>query len=159
MRRGLFILLIGLALGVCMFYVSRYSLDEHRVSNVLQQERKSLLPELEWLHQWLRLDEAQFQKVKDLHLAYRPKCQDLCMRTHDAEALLLSAMKDPAADLTANLRMRAELQIECQQAMLGHVRQTAACMSSEQAQKYYNTMLPHVLGLRHPRDSESSRSH
>ncbi|MDZ4405549.1 periplasmic heavy metal sensor [Prosthecobacter sp.] len=158
MRRGQFILVIALALGVCMFFCSHYWLREQPVSNAMPQERESLLPELEWLRQRLRLDEAQFEKVKALHLAYRPKCQELCMRAQEAEAALRAVMRDPQKDPSAALKTRAELQVECQQAMLAHVRQTAACMTPEQAKHYLDTLLPHVLGLRLPRDSESSRS-
>lgn len=158
MKRGQLILVIALALGACMFFCSRYWLHDNRMTSAMPQERESLLPELEWLRQRLRLDEAQFDKVKTLHLAYRPKCQDLCMRAEEAESALREVLSDPQKDATTALKIRAELQIECQQAMLAHVRQTAACMTPEQARQYLDAMLPHVLGLRLPRDSGSSRS-
>ncbi len=159
MKRGQFILVAALVLGACMFFCSRYLLREQSVSSVMPQEHESLLPELEWLRKQLRLDEEQFEKVKALHLAYRPKCKALCMRAQEAEIALKAVMLDPQMDLTAALNVRAELQVECQQAMLDHVRQTAACMNAGQAKQYLDTMLPHVLGLRLPRDSESSLSH
>jgi len=158
MKRGQLILLIALALGACMFFCSRYWLHDNRMTSAMPQERESLLPELEWLRQRLRLDEAQFDKVKTLHLAYRPKCQDLCMRAEEVETALREVLSDPQKDPTAALKTRAELQVECQQAMLAHVRQTAACMNASQAKQYLDTLLPHVLGLRLPRDDDSSRS-
>ena len=44
---------------------------------------------------------------------------------------------------------RAGLTQECQQAMLKHVYETAACMAPEQADTYLKTVLPHVLGTAH----------
>jgi hypothetical protein len=158
MRRGQLILLIALALGACMFICSRYWLHDNRMTSSMPQERESLLPELEWLRQRLRLDAAQFEKVKTLHLAYRPQCQDLCMRAEKAESALREVLSDPQKDPTAALKTRAELHLECQQAMLTHVRQTAACMTPQQARQYLDALLPHVLGLRLPRDNDSSRS-
>jgi len=158
MKRGQLILVIALALGVCMFFCSRYWLHDKRMTSVMPQESESLLPELEWMRQRLRLDEAQFEQVKALHLAYRPKCQDLCMRAEGAETALREVMLDPQKDVAAALKNRAELQVECQQAMLAHVRQTAACMNADQAKQYLDTLLPHVLDLRLPRDRDASRS-
>ena len=54
MRRGQFILLIAITLGVCMFVCTRLILHEHPVVTAVPHERDSLLPELEWLRQWLR---------------------------------------------------------------------------------------------------------
>lgn len=159
MKRGRQILLIAVVLGVCMFFCSRYLVHQPSRPGTPQHERESLLPELAWLHEWLGLDEAQLQKVKGLHLDYRPQCQALCVRAQEAEMELLAALKDPSADLSPLLRKRAEVEIESQQAMLAHVRKTAACLTPVQARKYYETMLPHILSLRLPRDSESPSSH
>lgn len=158
MKRGQLILLVALVLGTSMFLCSRYWLHDNRMTSAMPQERGSLLPELEWLRLRLQLDDTQFDKVKTLHLAYRPKCQDLCARAEKAEAALREVLRDPQKDATTALKARAELQVECQQAMLAHVRQTAACMNADQAKQYLETLLPHVLDLRRPRDSDSSRS-
>lgn len=159
MKRGLLILVVAFVLGVCMFFYSRYWLRAQRVSIGMPHERESLLPELEWMRHRLRLDDAQFEKVKTLHLAYRPKCQDLCMRAEAAETALQAVLLDPQKDATAALKTRADLQFECQQALLAHVRETAACMKADQAKQYLDTLLPHVLGFKLPRDTESSRAH
>ena len=158
MRRGQFILLIALTLGLCMFVCTRLILHERSVVTAVPHERDSLLPELEWLRQWLRLDEAQFRQVRELHLAYRPRCRELCMRANEADARLVAVMRDSPPDLSAVLRARAEVQVEAQEAMLAHVWQTAALMTPEQARQYLETLLPHVLGLRLPREDDSSHS-
>jgi hypothetical protein len=158
MKRGQIILVVALAIGVCMFFCTRYWLPENRMTNVMLQERQSLLPELEWLRQKLQLDEEQFEQVKALHLAYRPTCQAFCMRAAESETALLQVMRDPTIDATPALKSRTELHVECQQAMLAHVRQTAACMNPGQAKQYLDTVLPHVLGLRLPMNTDSPSS-
>ncbi len=149
MKRGPYILLIAIALGSTLF-CARFMLREraaHGETAGAPQERESLLPELAWLRTKLQLKDDQFEKVKALHLAYRPKCQGFCMRVQDSEAALLAAMKNAQADLTAILRARAELQIECQQAMIAHIRQTAACMDPPQAQRYFDLIQPYLFGM------------
>lgn len=158
MKRGQFILLIALTLGLCVFFCTRLMLYDRPVVAAVPHERDSLLPELEWLRQWLRLDEAQFQKVRELHLAYRPRCRELCMRASEADAQLLAVMRDSSPDLSTVLRARAEVQVEAQEAMLAHVRQTAAVMTPEQARQYLDALLPHILGLRLPREDDSLHS-
>lgn len=149
MKRGQIILLISLVLGCCMFYCSRF-LHERASATAGQEmshENGSMLPELEWLRQWLRLTDIQFEQVKALHLAYLPKCRLNCARIGAAEAALLEASAKPMDELTEQLQALAAAQIECRQAMLAHVRQTTACMNDEQARQYQNVLLPHVLGL------------
>lgn len=150
MRRGQQILLAALVLGACMFVCSRLVMRDHLAKGAMddmREEQGTRLPELEWLRHWLHLNDAQFDKVKALHLAYRPKCQELCQRVQEAEAALRAGMDDPRKDLTVELRVCADARLECQRQMLAHVRETAACMDAVQAGKYLDAMLPHVLGL------------
>lgn len=51
------------------------------------------------------------------------------------------------AKVRSALDERAKLAVECQQAMLEHVYQTAACLRPEQARKYLDLMVPYTLGI------------
>jgi hypothetical protein len=84
MKRGILILVAAVAVGLCMFLCSRLMLSSSGPfsTKAMPKENGSLLPELHWLQNWLRLDAEQMQKVKALHLAYLPKCEDLCHRVH-----------------------------------------------------------------------------
>jgi hypothetical protein len=152
MKRGLLILIAAVLLGVGMFYGSQKMqplCDCHDTSDV-PTENGSLLPELEWLRHSLKLTDAQFEKVKVLHLAYQPRCEELCLRVHQSnEALLDSSTtsRQVEGDVQKHLRERADLTMECQQAMLRHVYETAACMGPEQSAKYLKLVLPHAFGL------------
>lgn len=114
-------------------------------------EEGNFLPELKWLRQTLQLNEAQFEKVKALHLAYRPRCDSLCRRMLASDEALLAVAKSKDAaesDLAAALRERADLRLECQRSMLAHVRETAACMDAKQAASYLEIVLPYALGMK-----------
>lgn len=154
MKRGLIILIVAVILGVGMFFGAQRMLRPCDCTQTTQMpvENGSLLPELQWLRVSLRLTEPQFEKVQALHLAYQPTCAELCMRIqHSDHALQEAASRSRAvtADVMKLMHERADLTQECQQAMLKHVYETAACMAPDQADKYLKTVLPHVLGTAH----------
>ena len=151
MKRGLIILILSVLLGVGMYFGSRQMLKPCDCSNADQMplENGSLLPELEWLRHSLHLTAAQFAKVQALHLAYQPRCAELCQRVHHSDQALrdcTSHSRTVNAEVLKLMRERADLTQECQQAMLQHVYETAACMEHSQADTYLKTVLPHVLG-------------
>lgn len=150
MKRGLIILIVAVMLGVGMFFGSQQMLKSCDCMNTMQMpvEDGSLLPELQWLRLSLHLTEAQFEKVRDLHLAYQPRCAELCMRVQHSDHALLetaSSSRSVTKDVVNLMCERAELTQECQRAMLQHVYATAACMEAEQANNYLRTVLPQVL--------------
>ena len=152
MKRGIIILVTAVVVGLCMFLCARLMLSTHSAQSAkaMPKENGSLLPELPWLQNWLRLDEGQTQKVKALHLAYLPKCEDLCHRVHlsNEDVLALSARSTTVdAKLRAAIEERATLAMECQEALLEHVYQTAACLRPDQSKKYLDLMVPYTLGI------------
>lgn len=154
MKRGLIILIVAVMLGVGMFFGAQQILKPCGCADTAQMpvENGSLLPELEWLRLSLHLTGPQFEKVQALHLAYQPKCAGLCMRVQHSEHALMEACsrsRTLTADVMKLLHERAGLTQECQQAMLQHVYETAACMEPPQANKYLQIVLPHVLGPAH----------
>jgi len=119
-------------------------------SDAAAHDGDTMLPELEWLHSELKLDDTQFAKVKDLHLAYRPTCEALCVKVKIARNKL--KMLATKGDLTspefeAALQEQAAVQVECQKALLMHLHRTSEAMTLAQSQQYLHTMLPHVIGV------------
>jgi hypothetical protein len=154
MKRGMIILIVAVILGVGMFFASQWMLRPCACIQTTQMPdaNGSLLPELQWLRVSLHLTGPQFEKVQALHLAYEPKCAELCMRVHHSDQSLMAASmhsRTLTGDVVKLMRERADLTQECQQAMLKHVYETAACMAPEQADTYLKTVLPHVLGTAH----------
>ena len=149
MKKGLLILGCAFALGLCMYLCAKVMLARVDDSS-MHLVQGSRLPEIQWLRRWLKLDDEQFAKVQALHVAYMPKCENLCERVRQSEAAVLAlswkqSKVDPA--LAAAIQARAQVASECQQALLEHVYQTAACMKAEQAQLYQGLMIPQALGI------------
>jgi hypothetical protein len=154
MNRGLIILVVAVMLGVGMFIGSQQMLKPCDCVNTepMPVENGSLLPELQWLRRSLHLTDPQFEKVKALHLAYQPRCTELCLRVQHSDHALMEATsrsRTLTEDVMKLMRERATLAQECQQAMLQHVYETAGCMEKEQADDYLKVVLPHVLASAH----------
>ncbi|MFO1486391.1 MAG: periplasmic heavy metal sensor [Verrucomicrobiaceae bacterium] len=149
MKRGPLILLLALAASAAAFVITRHQCQCAVRTSAAMHDGDTLLPELEWLHHELKLDDAQFVKVKSLHLAYRPICKALCAKVMTAREKLgqLASQGNIASpELEAALQEQAAVRVECQKAMLKHLHETAAVMSPEQARQYLDTMLPQVIG-------------
>lgn len=149
MKKGLLILLGALALGASMFVCTRMMLS-HAHETTMPTDHASRLPELQWLKTWLALDDEQFARVKQLHLAYLPKCEGLCQRVHDANQSVLALSReqsqvDPA--LAEAIHAHAKLAGECRAALLQHVYETAALLKPDQAKRYLDLMIPSTLGV------------
>lgn len=109
--------------------------------------------ELAWLRTELNLTPSQVEAVANLHHAYRPRCAEMCARIHDAEAhlaALASAGSAVTPELTRAIQDAARVRAECQQAMLGHLYQTAALLDPDQAHRYLRAMVPMALGTPSP---------
>ena len=150
MKKGLLVLAAALLAGIASFYATRWHVagGHHHGGRTMMDA----MPELEWLKRDLRLSEAQFAKVKELHAAYRPKCTEMCQRiaeAHEKMQSLALAGGEMTPGLQAALKEHADLHLECQQTMLQHLYRTAATLDEAQAQQYLKTMLPFALDFSH----------
>ncbi|MEY4484516.1 MAG: hypothetical protein RL693_1968 [Verrucomicrobiota bacterium] len=150
MKRGLWILAAALLAGLAGFAITHWQCCEFLTGKTASAHGSSRMPELEWLRREFKLTEAQFAKVSELHLAYRPTCESLCMKvmtSHDRVKKLVGSGIEISPELKAALNDHAQLHVECQTAMLKHLYQTAACLSPEQARRYLDALLPQVLEM------------
>lgn len=149
MKRGIIILVAALVVGIASYVITRQRCCCTAGAASSAHDGASLLPELEWLHHELKLDDEQFGKVRALHVAYKPTCEALCMKiaaAHRKVQSLADGGDITSAEFTSALQAQAAVRVECQQAMLKHLHETAAVMSSEQARQYLAAMVPQVLG-------------
>lgn len=138
-----------MAAGVLAFYSMReQGTAGGRVATM--HDGNSLLPELEWLKRELRLTDEQFTKVAAVHKTYLPTCEALCMKvmaSHAKIRSLITAGREMTPELEEALKEHALLHVECQKAMLQHLNQTAALMAPDQATRYWDALLPEVIGM------------
>jgi hypothetical protein len=150
MKRGLWILLAGLLAGLTGFFISHRPCCIGTIDSTALRTDHSQQSELGWLRSEFKLSEEQFAQVTQLHEAYRPTCKALCERvvaSHEKVKKLVDAGSQVTPELRGALQEQAALHVECQSAMLTHLYQTAACMAPEQAKRYLEAMLPHVLEM------------
>lgn len=151
MKRGVLIILAAGLAAIVGFVITRSSCSDVVMANTASHDGSSRLPELEWLRHEFKLTDAQFAKVSELHLAYRPTCEGLCLKvmaSQDKIKTLVHHGTQVSPELTAALLEQAALHVECQTAMLTHLYQTAACLPPEQARSYLDAILPQVIDMK-----------
>lgn len=150
MKRGLWIIMAALLASLAGFVITHRPCCSFVTKPTAAFHGSSLLPELEWLRREFKLTDAQFTRVSELHLNYRPTCETLCARvmaSRDKIKKLIESGTQVTPEISAALQEQAALHAECQTAMLQHLYQTAACLSPDQARRYLDTMLPQVIGM------------
>jgi Spy/CpxP family protein refolding chaperone len=109
--------------------------------------------ELSWLKGELALTDTQMAAVAKLHHDYRPKCEEMCRKIHEADGRLTglaARSRTMTPELSAAIHEAARVRAECQEAMIGHLHQTAVLLEPSQAEKYLAAMLPLALGASTP---------
>jgi len=146
MKKGSVILVFALLAGLFAFCTMRW----HKAAENSHGEGIALdvMPELTWLRNELNLTEAQFVKVRKLHASYRPKCTEMCRRISEAHERIegfAAAHRVITPEYKAALNGHASIHVECQEAMLNHLYETAATLNPEQSKRYLEAMLPFAL--------------
>jgi hypothetical protein len=154
MKRPLFSLALALLVGVGAFFGMRsHALKEQKSSLLVDQ-----LPELSWLKTELQLRDDELTKVKELHLAYRPTCLEMCKRIADARVKLqkmTESQREWNPELEQAIQEHAKVQADCQRAMLQHLYKTAAVLEPEKAERFLKSALPAALGGYHGDGTET----
>ena len=118
---------------------------------------------LEWLRTDFQLTDSQFEKIKQLHDSYSLVCEDHCraiQQASRARSQLKATSTDAAAISVADKRVEDLRQI-CETAIAAHVRQCAAEMSPDAAQRYLALVLPKIADFDHhaPPDIQLNAKH
>ena len=157
MKKGFLVLLVGLLAGMLAYCAMRRQKEEHHHSS--EGIALDSMPELKWLKRDLALTAEQLSKVRELHVAYRPACAEMCRRiaaAHEKMEGISKSNREITPEYKDALRAHAEIHMECQEAMLQHLYRTAATLNPPQAERYLKTMLPFALDFTH---SESGTLH
>lgn len=150
MKRGLLTLIVALLAGLAGFMLTSRPSGVPVPEHPGEGHSSSILPELAWLRHEFNLTEEEFSRVSELHLAYRPTCEILCEKiivSRNKVTELVVAGTEVSPGLKEAFREHALLLAECQSAMLGHLYETAAVLSPEQAKRYLEVMMPHVIDM------------
>lgn len=147
--RPIQILLVALLAGIVAYLGARLWPVSPARGGILLDE----MNELSWLKEELALTDAQMAAVAKLHHEYRPKCEEMCHKIHQADGRLTTVAarsQTMTPELSQAIHEAARVRAECQEAMLVHLHQTAALLEPAQAEKYLAAMLPLALGVSTP---------
>jgi hypothetical protein len=134
MKRGVFILVLGLvagAVGYCCIYLARTS-----AARALERTKE---PELAWLKEEFHLSDAEFKRISELHAGYLPGCRKMCDEVAAQNArleTLLPSATNVTPEIQAVLTESARLRLECQRRMLEHFFQVSQTMPPEEGRRY-----------------------
>lgn len=143
MKKRFFILASFILVGAMAFWFMRF----HKLST-FQGPLVDTMPELTWVRTELKLTDVQFMQVSSLHVAYRPKCMEMCQRiseAHEKIEVLARGGRKMSPELEQAIREHSRIHAESQEAMLKHLYETAAVLQADQASRYLDTMLPYAL--------------
>ena len=142
-KRALLLAILVVLLGLAGFAGTRAFLG-------WQHERGKAgcaVPEIAWMRQELKLDEATFSQVEALHLAYKPVCAEMCARiSASGQRLhaLAGSSRAVTPDILAAMAEDEKVRSDCRLAMLKHLYATAAVMTPAQAERFLQLTLPPV---------------
>ncbi len=134
MKRSALILILGVVLGLCA-YCGFYFAGTASHRAMLKQPT----PELAWLKMEFNLNDIEFERVVQLHDAYKVECAEMCRRV-DAKNAELTELLARADKLTPEIEARLEeagqLRVQCQKNMLRHFLEVSRSMPPEQGRRY-----------------------
>ena len=120
---------------------------------------KTCGPELAWIKKEFQLSDADLERVRTLHEAYKPVCADYCRKIDDKNkqvAALLMTSANVTPEIQKALTEAGQLRAQCYVEMLNHFfqvsqamppdqgRRCLACMQSATLAPTHQSMLPQV---------------
>lgn len=147
MRRPWVITVLGLLLAAGSFGV----LYANRTAAYRELEQ-TCGPELAWIKKEFRLNDADFERVRVLHEAYKPVCAEYCQRMDEKNrevAQLLERSTNVTEEIQKALNDTAQLRAQCHSEMLKHFFQVSQAMPPDQGRRYLAWMRSQTLGSTH----------
>jgi hypothetical protein len=138
MRRAIATLLIALSValgGYSALYFTRTA-----TARALQTSED---PELAWLRNEFKLNDSEFQRVRQLHQAYLPECARMCAEIGSANAELQELViktNTVTLQMEEKLSQIGNLRQKCQTMMLKHFYSVSQSMPPEQGRRYLAEM-------------------
>lgn len=148
-------------IAAAVLSVVAYCVYFHCATRPVHAMMKQPEAEMEWLRREFGISDAQFEKIKTRHAAYRPTCEEMCRKIVDANGRLDQAIRSSTTmtpEVDAALRRATEVQQECRQAMLAHIYSVSAEMNPESAKRYVEMMKRRITQSALPPDTAVSQS-
>ncbi len=138
-------------LGFCLAGAS-YGFLVGRRTTVLDRVEASCGPELAWMQREFGLAGTEFERVRELHEAYKPVCAGYCAEIDEQYRELERLLQSGAGvtrEMEAVIAEANRLRALCQTAMLEHFFQVSQAMPPEQGKRYLAWMHEQTLAPSH----------
>ena len=105
--------------------------------------------DLAWLRHEFHLNDAEMQRIRDMHEGYLPKCREMCHRIAAKQKEVEVALENRGNTNSAEQKLveLGTLRAECQAQMLKHFEEVSRAMPAEQGQRYLAEMQRLTLGF------------
>lgn len=146
MKRALIASVIGVALAVAAYAGVFYT-----TTAPSRAELCCAAPELAWLTNEFKLDDAQVARVSALHAAYLAKAKERCRRMMALNASLRAMMAETGEitpEIEKGMNEIAQLRGECQREMFHHFVEVSHAMAPEEGRRYLTWALDQTLPCR-----------
>ena len=134
MRKGTYILLLGLVLATAGFSSFYYFCTAS-----CREMMHGPQPELAWLKKEFKLSDSEFARLLQLHAAYLPQCAARCQRVEEQNEKLRQLFVQ-ATNVTPELQNllaeRARMRADCEAEMMKHFWEVSRTMPPEQGRRY-----------------------
>ncbi|MEJ0000877.1 MAG: hypothetical protein WDO13_17940 [Verrucomicrobiota bacterium] len=101
-----------------------------------------------WIHQEFHLTDAQYAQVKQLEVAYSPRCAGMCEKIDQSHQTLKGLILTHGAmtpEIEAALKNDGDVQQECRANMLRHFYEVSQVMPPAEGQRYLLIMQAQVV--------------
>ena len=145
MRRSLLILAGALLLGAALLGGSSLL-----VKHLCARQWVPPGDNLAWFRREFQLTKPEFERIRQLHEGYLPKCRELCARIAAKKQELqaaLAAGNGLTPDAEKKLAEVGALRAQCQAQMLRHFYEVSQAMPSDQGRRYLAEMQRLTLGF------------
>jgi len=156
MNRSLVIVLGALALGAAVFAGSYFVGQRAGVAYCANPA-----DDLSWLRTEFQLNDAEMQRVRQLHQNYLPQCARMCALIAAKKAEVRSALTNGtniSVEAQQRLTELGELRAQCQGQMLRHFMAVSQAMPPAQGRRYLAAMEKITLGA-HEEIEQSMSEH
>lgn len=143
MKKGILVLFLSLFAAAAAFCVYFFCATAPARAMLAKPEG-----ELDWLRHEFNLTDAQFVRISEMHAAYRPKCDEMCVKIAEANSQLdslIGSQKAVTPEIEAALKRCASVQEECRQAMLGHAYAVSNEMGPGNGSRYLKMVKARVI--------------
>jgi hypothetical protein len=157
MKRSLLILVFALLAGSALF-ASSYLMSRRVCESCGARSTNNL----DWLRQEFNLNDADMDRMRQLHDGYLPKCADMCAQIaakKDELDASLAGSTNITSEAKQKLNELALLRAQCQAQMLQHFIEVSQAMPPEQGRRYLSEMERLTIGAHEQTEQTMSDHH